>query len=44
MSASDPWTIPWGNLSCLPVCHYRLEFAELVRDQFAKDVPINCLQ
>ena len=42
MSVSDPWTIPWGNLSCLPVCHYRLEFAELVRAQFAKDPP-DCL-
>lgn len=42
MSVSEPWTIPWGNLSCLPVCHYRLEFAELVRAQFAKDPP-DCL-
>jgi hypothetical protein len=42
MSLSEPWTIPLGNLSCLPVCHYRLEFAELVRVQFAKDPP-DCL-
>ena len=42
MSVSEPWTIRRGNLACLPVCHYRLEYAELVRAQFAKDPP-DCL-
>ena len=39
MSGSEPWTLRWGNLSCLPVCHYRLEFAELVRAQFRREPP-----
>jgi hypothetical protein len=39
MSASDPWTLSWGGLSCLPVCHYRLEFAEWVHAQLEKDTP-----
>ncbi len=39
MSATDPWTISRGGLACLPVCHYRLEFAEGVRAQLAKDPP-----
>ena len=42
MSAAEPWTIQWENLSCLPVCHYQLEFAELVRARFQTDPP-DCL-
>ncbi len=42
MSAAEPWAIRWKNLSCMPVCHYRLEFAEGVRARFEKDPP-DCL-
>jgi hypothetical protein len=42
MPTFEPWTLSSGNLSCLPVCHYRLEFAELVRAQFRRDPP-DCL-
>ena len=31
MPDPEVWTLRWKNLSCLPVCHYRLEYADLVR-------------
>lgn len=42
MPMPDPWTLSQKNLSCLPVCHYRLEFTELVRARFRK-APPDCL-
>ncbi len=42
MSAAEPWTLQWKNLSCLPVCHYRLEFAEQVRALF-HEAPPDCV-
>jgi hypothetical protein len=42
MPVCEPWTLQRENLSCLPVCHYRLEFADLVRAQFRNDPP-DCL-
>ena len=39
MSRPDPWVLRHENLWCLPICHYRLEFAEQVRLQFQKEPP-----
>ena len=39
MSVAEPWTLQWENLSCMPVCHYRLEFAEQVRARFHQAPP-----
>jgi hypothetical protein len=39
MHRPDPWVLSRDNLRCLPVCHYRLEYAEQVRHQMRKEPP-----
>ena len=34
MPPPEPWVLSWENLALMPVCHYRLEYAELVRQRF----------
>lgn len=39
MLRDEPLVLRWKNLSCLPVCHYSLEFAERVRLALHLDPP-----
>lgn len=39
MLRDEPLVLRWKNLSCLPVCHYSLEFAERVRLALCLDPP-----
>ncbi len=39
MSSLEPWVLRRENLSCLPVLHYRIEFADQVRLLMHEDPP-----
>jgi len=39
MQRPDPWVLSQGNLRCLPVCHYRMEYAEQVRAHMRIEPP-----
>lgn len=39
MPPPESWVLSWKNLSLMPVCHYRLEYAEQVRHRFQTAPP-----